>query len=77
MYKSCHILTYVKNSVEEPGKAAKIRENIKIKIVYEILSDHYHFDPVCVGLWCSRSLNLIKRIGNKLKEATGEPRSTF
>ena len=35
MYKSCHILTYVKNSVEEPGKAAKIRENIKIKI-YEI-----------------------------------------
>ena len=35
MYKSCHILTYVKNSAEEPGKAAKIRENIKIEI-YEI-----------------------------------------
>ena len=48
MYKSCHILTYVKNSVEEQGKAAKIRGNIKIKIVYEILSDHYHFEPACV-----------------------------
>ena len=58
-----------KNSVEEPGKSAKIRENIKIKIVNEILSDHYHFEPVCVeilGSWGPRSLNLIKRIGNKL-----------
>ena len=27
--------------------------------------------------WGSRGLNLIKMIGNKLKEATGEPRSTF
>ena len=68
MYKSCRILTYVKNSAEEPGKSAKIRENIKIKI-YEILSDHQDFDSVCfeiLGSWGPRSLNLIKRIGNKL-----------
>ena len=48
MYKSCRILTYVKNSAEEPGKGAKIRENIKIKIYEIFLSDHYHFEPVCV-----------------------------
>ena len=30
-----------------------------------------------LGSWSSRGLNLIKMIGNKLKEATDEPRSTF
>ena len=69
----------MKNTAKEPGKAAEIRENVKIK-TYENLSDHYHFEPVCaetLGSWGSRGLNLIKMIGNKLKDATGEPRSTF
>ena len=35
---------YVKNSAKEPGKAAEIRENLKIKI-YENLSDHYYLEP--------------------------------
>ena len=35
----CVNKTYVKNSAKEPGKAAEIRENVKIKI-YENLSDH-------------------------------------
>ena len=43
---------YVKNSAKEPGKAAEIRENLKIKI-YENLSDHYYFEPVCVETLCS------------------------
>ena len=30
-----------------------------------------------LGSWGSHGLNLIKMIGNKLKEATDEPRSTF
>ena len=30
-----------------------------------------------LGSWGSHGLNLIKMIGNKLKDATGEPRSTF
>ena len=71
--------SYVKNTAKEPGKAAEIRENVKIK-TYENLSDHYHFEPVCaetLGSWGSRGLSLIKMIGNKLKDATGEPRSTF
>ena len=71
--------TYVKNSAKAAGKAAEIREGIKIK-TYENLSDLYHFEPVCAetfGSWGSRGLNLIKMIGNKMKEATGEPRSTF
>ena len=71
--------TYVKNSAKEPGKAAEIRENFKIKIK-ENLSDHYHFESVCaetLGSWGSHGLDLIKMIGNKLKEATDEPRSTF
>ena len=60
---------YVKNSAKEPGKAVEIRENHKIEI-YENLSDHYYFEPVCVlklyvhGVHViSRGLNLIKIIG--------------
>ena len=43
---------YVKNSAKEPGKIAKNRENHKIEI-YENLSDHYYFEPVCVETLCS------------------------
>ena len=35
------------------------------------------FFKIVLDTWGPRGLNLIKMIGNKMKEATGEPRSTF
>ena len=71
--------SYVKSTSKEPGRAAEIGENTKIG-VYKDLSDFYHFEPVVaetMGSWGPRGSNLIKMIGRKMREVTGEPRSTF
>ena len=71
--------SYVKSTSKEPGRAAEIGENTKIG-VYKDLSDFYHFEPVVaetMGSWGPRGSNLIKMIGRKMREVTGEPRLTF
>ena len=60
------------------GSAAEIREDIKSKH-YEDLTN-YNFVPVAVetlGAWGSKGRKLIKEIGRKVCEVTGEKRSTF
>ena len=71
--------SYVKHTAKEPGKAAEIRERVK-NTTYENLTDTYHFEPIAaetLGSWGPSGLSLIKMIGKKMEESTGEPRSTF
>ena len=70
--------TYVKKSSKQAGSAANDRENVKIGH-YASLSN-YHFIPIAIetfGSWGTCALKIIKDIGKKLKEITGEQRSTF
>ena len=71
--------SYVKNTSKSAGAAADLREAEK-KTKYVNLSRDYLFIPVGIetfGSWGNEGLKLIKDIGKKLKEASGEPRSTF
>ena len=71
--------TYVKSSSKEASSAANLREDHKIT-KYANLSSNYHFEPVAIetfGSWGTSGLKLIKEIGKKLKDITGENRSTF
>ena len=70
--------SYVKKCARIAGSAAEIREDIKSKH-YEDLTN-YNFVPVAVetlGAWGSKGRKLIKEIGRKVCEVTGEKRSTF
>ena len=54
----------------------------KITYTYTLYKDltNYHFIPVAVetfGAWGSQGLNLIKDIGRRIQDVTGEKRSTF
>ena len=47
---------------------------------YINLSDNYHFVPVCVetyGAFGPQGLKLLKKIGKKIKDVTGEKKSTY
>ena len=71
--------SYVKKASKEQCSAADAREIKKIE-KYDNLSNHYHFVPVgaeTYGAFGSEGLKLLKKIGAKIKEATGEKRSTF
>ena len=71
--------SYVYQSSKNPGAAAEIRENEKNK-KYQDLAKDYFFVPIGIetyGSWGTEGLKLIKTIGQKLKEATGERQSTF
>ena len=62
-----------------PGSAAEKLENEKFTTYSELLND-YCFVPVGIetfGAWGPEGHKLIKDIGKKLKEVTGEQRSTF
>ena len=70
--------SYVKRSATKAGSAAELREDQKSKHYTELTN--YHFVPVAVetfGAWGSQGLSLIKEIGAKIREVTGEKRSTF
>ena len=74
-----HILTSILQCSKNPGAAAEIREIEKTK-KYQELANDYHFIPIGIetyGSWGPEGLKLIKTIGKKLKEETGERRSTF
>ena len=71
--------SYVKKASTEVGSAAAARENKKVD-KYSNLSDNYHFVPVgaeTYGAFGPQGLKLIKQIGTKIREVTGEKQSTF
>ena len=71
--------SYVKKCSKNVGAAAEDREKIKIDH-YEELANNYLFVPIAVetfGTWGSHGYKLIKEIGKKVMEVTGERRSTF
>ena len=71
--------SYVNKSAKEACSAAADRENKKID-KYANLSHNYHFIPVgteTYGAFGPKGLKLLKSIGKRIHEATGEKRSTM
>ena len=70
--------SYVKSSAKKAGSAAELRESQKSNHYKDLTN--YHFVPIAVetfGAWGSQGLKLIKEIGRKIQDVTGEKRSTF
>ena len=71
--------SYVKNASKEAGSAAAGREDKKVD-KYSNLSEFYHFVPVGVetyGAYGPQGIKLVKQIGKKIQDATGEKLSTY
>ena len=70
-------ISYVNKSAKESCWAASEREKKKVE-KYSNLSENYHFVPVgaeTYGAFGPMGLKLLKSIGRKMHEATGEKRS--
>ena len=70
--------SYVKIFAKKAGSAAESREDEKSKHYKDLTN--YHFVPVAVetfGAWGPQGLKLIKDIGKRICEVSGEKRSTF
>merc|ERR1712051_661376 len=71
--------SYVKKASKRVGSEAAGRENKKVD-KYSNLSENYHFVPVGVetyGAYGPQGKKLVKQIGKKIQDATGEKLSTF
>ena len=71
--------SYVLKCSKSPSSAADTRETSK-KLKYKSLAEDYHFTPIAIetfGAWGTESHKIIKEIGKKVMETTGEKRSTF
>ena len=71
--------TYISLTSETPGAAAEKAEKAKIAL-YEELTLDYEFSPIAIetfGSWGQNGHSLVKEIGQKLCDITGEKRSTF
>ena len=71
--------SYLKESAERPGSAAEKAEKAKLA-KYEDIQKDYHMVPIAVetfGAWGPEGARLIKSIGTKIQNLTGEKRSTF
>ena len=71
--------SYVEQCSKNSGAAAEGRETIKIS-KYTELSETYCFTPIGIetfGSWGSEGHKLVKEIGKKVMEETGEKRSAF
>ena len=71
--------SYVKKASKEVGSAAAGREDKKVD-KYSNLSDNFHFVPVGIetyGAYGPQGIKLVKQIGKKIQDATGEKLSTF
>ena len=71
-------VSYVRKSSKEACSAAAQREDKKIE-KYQNFTDNYHFEPVGIetyGAFGPKGLKLLKKIGQRIHEATGEKRST-
>ena len=70
--------SYINQSSKVAGAAADSREDVKIK-KYSDLAEKYCFVPVgleSLGSWGQEGHKLVKEIGKKVMQATGETRST-
>ena len=70
---------YLQESSKRAGEAAEKAERAKLAKYEEIQKD-FHMVPIAVetfGAWGLEGLHLIKCIGKKIEELTGEKRSTF
>ena len=70
--------TYVNQSSKVAGAAADLRESQKTT-KYKEFEDSYHFIPVGIetlGSWGTNGHKLVKEIGKKVMEATGERQSS-
>ena len=71
--------SYDKKASKEVGSAAAGREDKKVD-KYSNLSDNFHFVPVGIetyGAYGPQGIKLVKQIGKKIQDATGEKLSTF
>ena len=71
--------SYVPATSKNPGKAAERAEKVKFGL-YEELSKDFIFTPIAIetlGSWGQEGHSLIKEIGRKIRDITGEKRSTF
>ena len=69
----------LKDTSIRPGSAAEKAESAKLAKYEEITKDYYMV-PIAVetfGAWGPEGAKLIKAIGEKIKNLTGEKRSTF
>ena len=71
--------SYVKKCSVSPSAAANTRETQKFS-KYRSLAEDYLFVPIGIetfGAWGSEGHKIIKEIGKKVMETSGEKRSTF
>ena len=71
--------SYIKETSNRPGAAAEKAEKLKLS-KYEEISKDYLMVPIAVetfGAWGPEGVHLIKSIGQKIQNLTGEKRSTF
>ena len=69
----------VQANSKSPGKATERSEKAKM-VLYEDLCKDFIFTPIAVetfGSWGQDGLSLIKEIGRKICNTTGEKRSSF
>ena len=70
--------SYINQSSKIAGAAADYREDLKTQ-KYSELAEKYWFVPVAIesmGSWGTTGHKLVKEIGKKVMQATGETRST-
>ena len=71
--------SHIKDTAKSPGAAATKAEKIKFA-KYEEIKKSYHMIPIAIetfGAWGPEGLSFIKNIGQKIKQLTGNKRSTF
>ena len=71
--------SYLKETSKQAWSAAEIAEKAKFK-KYEELDKDYFLVPVAVetfGAWATKKARLVKNIGKKIQDVTGEKRATF
>ena len=71
--------THVNESVVRTGSAANVAETVK-RSKYRSLTDRYQFEAVVIetaGTYSKGTNNIVREIGRRLTEATGDQRETF
>ena len=71
--------SHIKDTVKQPGAAAEKAEKVKMAKYKPLQKDHY-LVPVAVetfGAFGPMGATLIKSLGKKMQDKTGEKRSTF
>ena len=70
--------SYLSNTSKVAGKAADEGEKKKYA-KYEHIAEEHHFVPIAIetmGVWGTSGLKLVREIGAKISEITGDNRST-